>query len=123
MGEPLGNASRERTKRENLRFSSYEEAADWFETHDMADYEHRLIPIVEEVASSDASRPASEDAGLLGEGRVEYVDAPKDIAKAIECSEIVEDFLPPSEELVFKENEANVIGGRSTKKKEVSSDE
>jgi hypothetical protein len=93
----------------------YEEAAEWFETHDMADYEHRLIPVSEEVASSDATRPASEDAGLLGELR--YLDAPKDIAEAIESAEIIEDFLPSPDELVFKEVEIHVAGGRSKKRK------
>jgi hypothetical protein len=29
----------------NLHFDTYEEAAEWFETSDMADYEDRLIPV------------------------------------------------------------------------------
>jgi hypothetical protein len=28
-----------------LHFDTYEEAADWFDTHDMADYEGSLIPV------------------------------------------------------------------------------
>ena len=28
-----------------LHFETYEEAAEWFDTHDMADYEDRLIPV------------------------------------------------------------------------------
>jgi hypothetical protein len=117
MGKSIGSVSQGYAKREGLHFDSCEEAAEWFETHDMADYEHRLIPIVEEVASSDASRSASEDAGLLSEKRVEYVDAPKGIAEALESAEMVEDFLPVPEELVLKVEEVNAIGGRSNTKK------
>jgi predicted DNA binding CopG/RHH family protein len=37
-----------------------------------------------------------------------YTNAPKDIGKAIEESEIIEDFLPPPEKLVFKEENIKV---------------
>ena len=29
----------------NLQFETYEEAAEWFDTHDMADYEEQLVPV------------------------------------------------------------------------------
>ena len=29
----------------SLHFETYEEAAEWFDTHDMADYEHMLKPV------------------------------------------------------------------------------
>jgi hypothetical protein len=29
----------------NLHFETYEEAAEWFDTNDMADYEKKLIPV------------------------------------------------------------------------------
>jgi len=29
----------------NLHFETYEEAADWFDAHDMSDYESRLKPV------------------------------------------------------------------------------
>ena len=32
-------------KENSLHFESYEEAADWFETYDMADYEEVLKPV------------------------------------------------------------------------------
>ena len=32
-------------KNKNLHFETYEEAAEWFDTHDMADYEDQLIPV------------------------------------------------------------------------------
>jgi predicted DNA binding CopG/RHH family protein len=37
-----------------------------------------------------------------------YRDAPKDIEDALDMAEIIEDFLPPPEELVFKEAEVRV---------------
>jgi hypothetical protein len=32
-------------KDKTLHFETYEEAAEWFDTHDMSDYEERLIPV------------------------------------------------------------------------------
>ncbi len=32
-------------KDKTLHFQTYEEAADWFDTHDMADYEEHLKPV------------------------------------------------------------------------------
>lgn len=32
-------------KDNTLHFETYEEAAEWFDTHDMADYEEQLIPV------------------------------------------------------------------------------
>jgi hypothetical protein len=32
-------------KDKTLHFETYEEAAEWFDTHDMADYEDQLIPV------------------------------------------------------------------------------
>jgi len=40
--------------------------------------------------------------------KIIYTDAPTDIGKAIEESEITEDFLPPPEKLVFKEENVKV---------------
>lgn len=40
--------------------------------------------------------------------KTKYTNAPKDIGKAIEESEIVEDFLPSPEKLVFKEDNVKV---------------
>lgn len=40
--------------------------------------------------------------------KIVYRDAPEDIADAITNSEIIEDFLPPPEELVLKEDEVRV---------------
>jgi predicted DNA binding CopG/RHH family protein len=37
-----------------------------------------------------------------------YTNAPKDISIAIEESEIIKDFLPPPEKLVFKEENVKV---------------
>jgi len=41
-------------------------------------------------------------------GKVKYKTAPKDIADAIKSSEIVEDFLPRPEDLVFKKKTVKV---------------
>jgi len=32
-------------KDRNLHFGTYEEVAEWFDTHDMADYEHLMEPV------------------------------------------------------------------------------
>ncbi len=32
-------------KDKNLHFKTYEETAEWFDNHDMADYEDQLIPV------------------------------------------------------------------------------
>jgi len=32
-------------KDKNLHFKTYEEAADWFDTHDMSDYEDEMMPV------------------------------------------------------------------------------
>lgn len=32
-------------KNNHLHFTSYDEVAEWFDTHDMADYEDQLIPV------------------------------------------------------------------------------
>jgi len=32
-------------KDKNLHFTTYEEAAEWFDTHDMADYEEQSKPV------------------------------------------------------------------------------
>jgi len=32
-------------KDRELNFGNYEEAAEWFDTHDMADYEHLMQPV------------------------------------------------------------------------------
>jgi len=32
-------------REDKLHFATYEEAANWFDTHDMADYEEDLIPV------------------------------------------------------------------------------
>ncbi len=34
-----------RAKDKTLHFETYEEASEWFDTHDIADYEDRLIPV------------------------------------------------------------------------------
>jgi len=41
-------------------------------------------------------------------GKAKYTSAPKDIADAINSSEIVEDFLPRPEDLVFKKKTVKV---------------
>ncbi len=33
------------TKDKHLHFETYEEADEWFDSHDMADYEDQLIPV------------------------------------------------------------------------------
>lgn len=41
-------------------------------------------------------------------GKTKYKSAPKDIADAINTSEIIEDFLPKPEDLVFKKKTVKV---------------
>lgn len=40
--------------------------------------------------------------------KIRYRDAPTNVAEAIESSEVVEDFLPPPEELVFRDDTVKV---------------
>lgn len=40
--------------------------------------------------------------------KTKYTDAPPEIKKAIEQSEVIEDFLPPPDKLVFKEDNVKV---------------
>lgn len=40
--------------------------------------------------------------------KTKYTDAPPDIRKAIEQSEVIEDFLPSPDKLVFKEDNVKV---------------
>jgi len=32
-------------KNKNLHFETYEEAAEWFDSHDMSDYKHQMTPV------------------------------------------------------------------------------
>ena len=32
-------------KNKSLHFETYEEAAEWFDAHDMSDYEHQMTPV------------------------------------------------------------------------------
>ena len=40
--------------------------------------------------------------------KIGYSDAPTDVAEAIESAEVVEDFLPPPENLVFRDDTVKV---------------
>ena len=41
----LYNVIEDMEKDKTLHFETYEEAAEWFDTHDMANYEDRLTPV------------------------------------------------------------------------------
>ena len=48
--------------------------------------------------------------------KTRYTNAPKDIGKSIDVCEIMEDFLPSPEKLVFKEDNVKVTHVRARKR-------
>jgi hypothetical protein len=55
-------------KDKTLHFETYEEAAEWFDTHDMSDYEERLIPV---------------DLDFDGSGSHDWVEIDKEVARYV----------------------------------------
>jgi predicted DNA binding CopG/RHH family protein len=51
----------------------------------------------------------------MNKRKVAYANAPKDIALALKGAEIIDDFLPPPEELVFKVPKVKVTMSMSTR--------